>query len=104
MLRGALASARLVVLELRELSFIDTAGVHVIVDASVQALLEGRRLMVAFAPEGVAAIFALTGTSDAVEIFDLNPCAAPNGAHLHLALDFPRFGLGKLRAAYPHAA
>ncbi|MEY2434750.1 MAG: hypothetical protein QOC92_4475 [Acidimicrobiaceae bacterium] len=70
-LHDAQLRSPLVVLDVNDLSFTDSAGVHVIVDASLRARLEGRRLMVAFAPAHVTAAFALTGTSDIVEILQL---------------------------------
>lgn len=83
-LRDAQSRARLVVLDLRELAFIDIAGVHVIVDASLRALLAGRRLMIAFAAENISAVFDLTGTSDAVEMLDLDPADTSPGPRLRL--------------------
>lgn len=70
-LREALAEARLVVLDLCELDFIDTAGVHVIVDATERASGDGRRLTVLRAPGHVGAIFELTRTDAAVELADV---------------------------------
>lgn len=61
--------ARLVVLDLGRLTFLDSAGVHVVVDASIAARRQGRRLLLLEAPAPVQRMFALTGTSHLVEVF-----------------------------------
>jgi len=81
-LRDATTSARLVVLDLSELSFIDLVGVRTIVDASARALSEGRRLILAFAPAHVQRLFTLAGVSDAVEMIDLAEPGAPSSPRL----------------------
>ena len=64
--------ARLVVLDLRDLAFIDTSGVHVIVDASRFARLAGRRLVVLCGAQ-TRDVLHLTRTIDEV---DVRPAAA----------------------------
>ena len=66
-------TARLVVLDLRDLVFMDCAGVHVIVDASNRARRLGRRLLLVRGPANVDRVFALTGHGHDVEIGDLGP-------------------------------
>lgn len=70
-LREALFHARIVVLDLRHLSFIDAAGLHVICDASDRANAQGRRLMVMRGPAQVDRVFTLTGVSEKLVIFDV---------------------------------
>jgi anti-anti-sigma factor len=70
-LRESQSDARLVVLDLRELVFMDSAGVHAIVDASSRARRVGRRLLVLRGPANVDRLFALTGNADHVEVGDL---------------------------------
>jgi anti-anti-sigma factor len=70
-LREALAQARLVVLDLRQLSFIDAAGLHVICDASENADAEDRRLMLLRGPAQVDRLFTLTGLSEKLTMFDV---------------------------------
>ena len=65
--------ARLVVLDLRDLGFIDCAGVHAIVNASVSARREGRRLVLVRGIPHVDRVFALTGNGDEVEIGEADP-------------------------------
>jgi anti-sigma B factor antagonist len=72
-LREAQLQARLVVLDLRELAFMDSAGVHAIVEASCRARKAGRRLLLLRGPASVDRLFPLTGTADEVEIGDLGP-------------------------------
>jgi anti-anti-sigma factor len=88
-LRVAAGAAPLVVLDLSELEFIDVAGVHAIVDASLRMLLGRRRLIVGFAPAHIAAAFVRTGQSDAVEILDLLEGSRPQPAPLTLVGSSP---------------
>jgi anti-anti-sigma factor len=65
------AWARLVVLDLRELAFMDSSGAKAIVDASIRARRDGRRLLLLRGPPNVDRVFALAGSSDKVEIADI---------------------------------
>ena len=60
--------ARLVVLDLRELTFIDGVGVRAIVGASVRARQLGRRLVLVRGNPNVNRMFTLTGSSDDLEM------------------------------------
>jgi anti-sigma B factor antagonist len=77
-------SARLVVLDLRELAFIDGSGVHEILDAARRAREEGRRLMLVRGPPQVDRVLTLTGACRQLLVFDLDP-SEPNAAVLRLA-------------------
>src|SRR5579859_2310401 len=68
---------RLVVLDLRELAFIDSSGVHAIVNATTRAREQGRRLMLLRGPQNVDRVFTLTGSFDDVEIGDVGLLEAP---------------------------
>jgi anti-anti-sigma factor len=70
-LREALAHAMLIVLDLRQLDFIDAAGLHVICDASEVATARHRRLMLVRGRRQVDRLFALTGLSEKLNVFDL---------------------------------
>jgi anti-anti-sigma factor len=72
-LREARLSARLLVLDLRELTFIDSSGVGVILDAARRAQRAGGRLMLVRGPVPVDRVLALTGISSEVLMFDLDP-------------------------------
>jgi anti-sigma B factor antagonist len=72
-LRQALGGSRVVVVDLRQLAFMDSAGVHVIVDAHNRARRAGRRLVIIRGPGQVTRLLDLTGFSDRLEIVDLDP-------------------------------
>ena len=63
--------ARLVLLDLRALTVMDSTGVHTIVNASIAARQLGCRLVLLRGPPDVDRMFALTGSSDPVEFGDL---------------------------------
>jgi anti-sigma B factor antagonist len=72
-LREAQFGASTVVLDLRALSFIDSAGARVIAAAAARARPDGRRLMVVRGPPEVERLLTLTGTAGELETFDLPP-------------------------------
>jgi anti-sigma B factor antagonist len=76
--------ARLVVLDLRELAFMDSAGVHAIVNASIRARHVGGRLVLLRGPANVDRVFRLAGSSDDLEIRE-DPAELPVGALLQVA-------------------
>lgn len=71
MVRQAQLDARLVMLDLRELTFMDCAGLHVIVDAAIRARREAERLVVARGKPQVDMVFQLVGSSRWLEMIDL---------------------------------
>ena len=71
------SQARLVVLDLRELAFIDSSGMHAIVRAGTRARQAGRRLVLVRVPSNVERVFTLTGISGQLEIGDVDPVAPP---------------------------
>jgi anti-anti-sigma factor len=77
MLHKTQVNSNLVVLDLRELTFMGVVGARVIVDAGISARRADRCLLVARGPVQVDMVFALTGTSDQVELFDLDPVQCP---------------------------
>jgi anti-sigma B factor antagonist len=72
-LEDAQLHARVVVLDLRKLTFIDATGVHVILDAACSAQREGGRVMLVRGPGQVDRMLTLTAASDEVLIVDLDP-------------------------------
>jgi anti-anti-sigma factor len=72
-LREPRLRARLVVLDLRELTLIDSSGVHAIVDAGIRACQLGHRLLVLRGPPGVDRVFTLTESSADVVDGDIQP-------------------------------
>lgn len=73
MLRDALRDTRLVVLDLSDLTFLDSAGAHAIVNASIAARQDGRQLLVAHATDRIERVFALTSSSASLERFVPEP-------------------------------
>jgi anti-sigma B factor antagonist len=59
-----------VVLDLRGVSFMDSAGVHVVIDADVRQRGTGRRLVVLTGSPQVLRILMLTGVAEQLEIAD----------------------------------
>jgi anti-sigma B factor antagonist len=76
-LRETQMRARLVVLDLRELVFMDCTGLHAIVNASIRARRVGRRLILLRGRPSVDRLFTLTGSSDQVEIGDVDLVEPP---------------------------
>jgi anti-anti-sigma factor len=68
-LREPRLKARLVVLDLRELAFVDSSGVHAI----VRARRAGRRMLLLRGRPGVDRVFTLTGSSPDVVEGDIHP-------------------------------
>jgi anti-anti-sigma factor len=66
-----LVQAPLVVIDLRDLTFIDTAGLDAIVAANVRARRRDRRLLVVRGTPHVHQIFTLTKAAGELEILDL---------------------------------
>jgi anti-sigma B factor antagonist len=77
--------ARLVVLDLRGLAFMDSSGLHTIIEASVRARQVGRRLVVLRGRPSVDRVFTLSGSVDDVEFQDLDPGEPPVEVLLRLA-------------------
>jgi anti-anti-sigma factor len=84
-LREAQQSARVVVLDLRELTFIESSGVHVILEAAARVRRGEGRLILVRGPPDVDRALTLTSVPKQVLILDLQPSEAPALALLHLA-------------------
>jgi anti-anti-sigma factor len=82
--RGGLR-ARVVVLDMRELEFVDTSGLHAIMEAGNRARETGDRLVLVRGPPAVDRVFRLTGSCEQLEIVDLEPVESVVMALLHLA-------------------
>jgi len=76
-LRSTELRARRVVLDLRELTFIDSSGARVIVDASVRARRAAHRLVIVRGPSWVDRALGLPGESNGLGIGDLNALEPP---------------------------
>lgn len=84
-LRAAQAAAPRVVLDLRGVSFLDSAAFHVIVEADIRARELAGRLVLVRAPVHVQRTLSLIGIPESVEMVDLDPMHPPVQALLHLA-------------------
>jgi anti-anti-sigma factor len=71
-LRQAQFRAHLVVLDLRDLAFIDCSGVAAIVGATERARRVGRAVVILRGPPGVDRVFTLTATASKVAIVDVD--------------------------------
>jgi len=76
-LRDAQLYARVVVLDLRELTFIESTGVHVILDAAAGVRRGDGRLILVRGPTHVDRALNLTDASSQVLIVDLDPAEPP---------------------------
>jgi anti-anti-sigma factor len=84
-LRDAQLYARVVVLDLREVTFIESTGVHVVLDAAASVRRGDGRLILVRGPTHVDRALTLTDASSQVLIVDLDPSDPPARALLHLA-------------------
>jgi anti-sigma B factor antagonist len=75
-LQEVLGRALLIIIDLRELTFIDSTGVHVIIDADDHARQTGHRLVLICDSGPLGRLFALLGLTDRLKIVDLQPILA----------------------------
>ena len=68
--RGAATNAELVIVDLRELEFMDSTGLSVIVRAHQRAIETGQRFGVVRGPQQVQRLLALTGVADRLTLAD----------------------------------
>jgi anti-anti-sigma factor len=64
------SDAELVVVDLRGLEFMDSTGLHLLLQAQQQAQDSGRRLVLVRGPDAVQRLFDLTGVAEALTIVD----------------------------------
>jgi len=74
-IRAASEQAATVVLDLREVSFMDTQGLAVVIEAQQAATEEERRFAITRAPEKVHRLFDMIGLTPRLTIVD-DPAAA----------------------------
>ena len=68
----------LLVLDLRELTFMDSTGLRVMVSADARARDDSRRLAVVQGPESVHRVFRITGLDDHLEMVETPEAAVGN--------------------------
>ena len=89
MLVGPELQGPLVVLDLRQLTFMDSFGFHVVAHASMRARCTGSRLVLIRAPRQVKRLLALTGAAETIETVELGDSEPAIQALLHLARTEP---------------
>jgi anti-anti-sigma factor len=67
---SAVASASLVIVDLRQLEFMDSTGLSVLVRAHQRALESGKRFAVIKGPQQVQRLLTLTGVAERLELAD----------------------------------
>jgi anti-anti-sigma factor len=72
LLREPRLQARVIVLDLRDLAFVDSSGVHAIVDASIRSRQAGHRMLLLRGRPGVDRVFTLTATAQDVGNSDIH--------------------------------
>lgn len=85
-LRGPQAQAQVVVLDLTELASIDASGVRAIVDASVRARRDGRRMIFLRGSSSVERMFALTEVAGELQMGECLATAEPSPGSLQRSL------------------
>jgi anti-anti-sigma factor len=69
----------LLVIDLRELTFMDSTGLRVMVSADARARDDSRRLVVVQGPESVHRVFRITGLDDHLDIVETPEAAQLDG-------------------------
>jgi len=69
----------LILLDLRDLRFMDSTGLRTVVGADMRAREDGRRVAVVRGPEAVDRIFALTRIDERLEMLDEAPAGGAAG-------------------------
>jgi len=72
----------LLVIDLRELTFMDSTGLRVMVSADARARDDSRRLVVVQGPESVHRVFRITGLDDHLDIVETPEAALVDGEQL----------------------
>jgi anti-sigma B factor antagonist len=68
--RGAAAKAQVVIVDLRDLEFMDSTGLSVLVRAHQRATENGQRFGVVRGPQQVQRLLSLTGVADRLRLAD----------------------------------
>jgi anti-anti-sigma factor len=88
-LQEAQARAPVVVLDLRELTFIDSSGLHVIIKANARATQADRRFIIVRGARQFDRLLTVTGVGQRLEIVDLDPADPAADAIRRLAAPTP---------------
>jgi anti-anti-sigma factor len=77
LLRRAEAHAPLIIVDLRDVSFIDSSGLHVAVTANARIRRSGGRLVIVQGPRQMRRIFELAGIDEPLEMLAVPPAELP---------------------------
>lgn len=91
-LQEALLWARLVVLDLRDLAFMESSGIHAIVGTGTHARQAGRRFVVVRGPSNVDRVFSATGAAADLELHNVEAGQPPDQVLVELAAPGSRGG------------
>lgn len=83
-LQDALLWARLIVLDLRDLAFMECSGVHAIVGTGTHARQTGRRFVVVRGPSCVDRVFSATGAGADLELHSVESGQPPGQVLMEL--------------------
>jgi anti-sigma B factor antagonist len=72
------AGCERVVLDLRGVTFMDSTGLHLVLDAQAAAREEGWELLVVEGPDSVQRVFEVTGLRDRLPFVEAPPSLTPN--------------------------
>lgn len=72
------AGCERLVLDLRGVTFMDSTGLHLVLDAHAAARKEGWELLVVEGPDSVQRVFEVTGLRDRLPFVDAPPSLTPN--------------------------
>lgn len=86
-LSEARRQARVIVVDLRRVAFLDSSAIHTLLLADTRARRENRRLVILRGPAQVDRIFALSGVCQALEFVELDAVEPPVMALLRLAAE-----------------
>jgi anti-sigma B factor antagonist len=68
-----------VVLDLRSVTFMDSSGLHLVVDADAAARAAGWELLLIEGPPPIQRVFEITGLLDRLPFVDAHPSGLPTG-------------------------
>jgi anti-sigma B factor antagonist len=80
-LRAAIGAARLVLLDMRGVSFMDSTGLRAILDATERARAQGGRLVVAGASAQIETLLDITGTRAHLDVLTLTHHTEESASH-----------------------
>lgn len=76
-INDSLERVLLVTIDVRALTFIDSTGLHAIIDADARAHQTGHRLVLIRGSAQINRLFQVVGLTDRLKIVDLSPDATP---------------------------